>query len=86
MVNVAELKTGQRVYFKPDYLKLWQARNGLVKSIPEGVNDQVFVVYNCAGNWKEFQDYTAARTRAEDLYLGWSFISAPEEIEEDNEE
>jgi hypothetical protein len=31
-------------------------------------NDKfVFVVYNCAGNWDAFTDYTAAATKPEDL-------------------
>ena len=27
----------------------------------------VFVVYDCAGEWSNFKDYTAAHTRPEDL-------------------
>lgn len=27
----------------------------------------IFVVYDCAGEWSNFKDYTAAHTRPEDL-------------------
>ena len=43
--------------------------NGIVKSF--GVNDTVFVVYNCGGEWDNYKDYTAANTEKSQLVLGW---------------
>ena len=30
-------------------------------------NKYIFVVYNCAGNWSRFQDYTSVATKPENL-------------------
>lgn len=43
---------------------------GIVKSVPEDKN-AVFVVYNCAGAWEHYEQYTAARTNVIDLVHGW---------------
>lgn len=70
MVNITELQKGDKVYYQPThYLKDDRKEIGKVKSIAP--NGGVFVVYNCAGNWNRFEDYTAANTRPEDLFLGW---------------
>ena len=42
---------------------------GIVKSLSDDEN--VFVVYHCAGEWDRYFDYTAARTRIADLTTGW---------------
>ena len=47
-----------------------QIENGIIKSLSD--ENHVFVVYNCDGNWFQYRDYTAARTRISDLKLGWS--------------
>jgi hypothetical protein len=67
MVNVSELKKGDSIHYKPEHGEI---QNGVVKSIAP--NGGVFVVYNCGGEWHRFEEYTAANTRAEDLYLGWN--------------
>lgn len=46
-------------------------RNGIVKSHPEHTTDSVFVVFNCAGDWKNYQDYTAQLTPVDRLVPGW---------------
>lgn len=43
--------------------------NGIVKSF--GKDDIVFVVYNCAGEWEHYQDYTAASTDIRYIVMGW---------------
>jgi len=41
---------------------------GRIKSWNE---EWIFVVYHCAGEWDNYQDYTAAATRAEDLKFSY---------------
>lgn len=60
-----KIKVGQMVTYVTDYEK----EQGIVKSLSG--NDYAFVVYNCAGNWDNYQDYTGARTRLKDLKVGW---------------
>jgi hypothetical protein len=85
MVNISELKVGDKVHYIPDHYKnalleeyydgttvrkdKWE--NGIVKEIPEWSIDSVRVVYNCAGDWKNFKNYTSALTNIRDLNLGW---------------
>ena len=45
------------------------ARIGVVKSVPDA--ESAFVVYACGGEWENYADYTAARTKAEELEHGW---------------
>lgn len=70
MVNVNELKKGDSVYYQPEHYKETnEFENGVVKSIaPDG---GVFVVYKCGGEWHRYEEFTAANTRPEDLYIGW---------------
>jgi hypothetical protein len=72
MVNIAELKVGDKVYYQPEHYKgqdKWE--NGIVKEVPEWSKGSVRVVYNCGGDWENFQNYTSALTSSRDLYLGW---------------
>lgn len=62
-----DIKIGTPVYYKPGYGRL---ENGIIKSF-SSIADTVFVVYNCGGNWEDYQNYTAASTRIQDLYPGW---------------
>lgn len=72
MIDISKLTIGQKVHYKPDhYKKDDKYENGMVKEIPEWSLDSVRVVYNCAGNWKEYKNYTSALTNIRDLYLGW---------------
>ena len=58
-------KVGQKVTYVTPYEK----ERGIVKS--QAGEGHVFVVYNCGGNWNDYQNYTAARTRIVDLEMGW---------------
>lgn len=72
MVNVKELKKGDKVHYMPEHYKNeGEFENGVVKSIAP--NGGVFVVYNCGGKWDNFENYTAANTRPEDLFMGWKY-------------
>jgi len=67
----ASLKIGQKVYYQPAHYNLDDWENGIIKEIPEHTFESVRVVYNCAGNWKNYADYTSALTNLRDLNLGW---------------
>lgn len=71
MINITELKEGQKVYYQPDHYDNNEWENGLIKEIPEWSTDSVRVVYNCAGNWNDYRNYTSALTNVRDLHLGW---------------
>lgn len=72
MIDLAKLKVGDKVYYQPDHYKAEDKyENGIVKEIPDHSLDSVRVVYNCAGNWTNYQNYTSALTNVRDLYLGW---------------
>jgi len=45
--------------------------NGMVKEVPDHTNTSVRVVYNCAGDWDNFMNYTSALTHLSNLRLGW---------------
>ena len=46
-------------------------QNGIIKSLNDMDQTVVFVVYNCAGEWDNYQDYTGASTKIADLKSGW---------------
>lgn len=74
MVNTKELKKGDPVHYVPEhYKKTGNFENGIVKGFAE--NGGVFVVYNCNGDWDNYENYTAANTRPEDLFLGWAMTT-----------
>lgn len=60
-----ELKSGDKVTYVTPYKK----EKGIVKSVPD--DRHAFVVYNCEDDWDSYENYTAARTRIEDLKPGW---------------
>ena len=43
--------------------------HGKVKSVAD--NGDLFVVYKCDGQWHRFEEFTAAKTRREDLVEDW---------------
>lgn len=46
--------------------------NGKVKDyVQSKIITEIFVVYDCAGEWQNFQNYTGVRTKIEDLHPGW---------------
>lgn len=71
-IDVATICIGQKVHYQPEHYKeedKWE--NGIVKEIPDHTTTAVRVVYNCAGDWKNYRDYTSALTDVRDLKLGW---------------
>lgn len=60
--------------FKPGdkvtYMTGYNYEIGIVKSVCKD-NEHVFVVYNCNEKWKDFRNYTAAKTKIADLTKGW---------------
>lgn len=66
-VEVKEkFEPGNKVHYSPS--RTTKRENGIVKSVTDL---GVFVVYNCAGEWSNYKDYTAALTDPSDLKLGW---------------
>jgi hypothetical protein len=70
-INIANLKVGDKVCYQPSHYDEDKWENGMVKEIPDHTNNSIRVVYNCAGEWDNFQDYTSALTNIRDLSLGW---------------
>jgi hypothetical protein len=68
MIDIAKLHVGTKVHYHPAHSK---GENGIVKELPSHTNKAVRVVYNCAGNWDDYQNYTSALTNINDLTLGW---------------
>ena len=78
---VADLQVGDKVYYQPTHYVLedkWE--NGIVKEIPDFVNEHgsvgyncIRVVYNCGGKWDRYKEYTSALTNLRDLNLGWKY-------------
>lgn len=64
-LKLSDFKEGQSVTYCPGHGK---KEKGVVKRVSETT---VFVVYNCAGEWHNYQNYTAASTNPRDLVIGW---------------
>ena len=65
MINIKELTkadVGRWVEYQNSY---GQIEKGKIKSWN---NKYIFVVYHCDDKWDNFQDYTAAATKPEDLF------------------
>ena len=76
MIDISKLKVGDKVHYQPEHYGEIRWENGLIKEIPKLAPkivgySCVRVVYNCAGNWANFKDYTSALTNLRDLKLGW---------------
>lgn len=68
MVAEGKLKVGDKVTYDTQHSK---PEHGIVKEVREGCDNAVWVVYNCASNWRNYKNYTGAKTRLEDLVEGW---------------
>lgn len=72
MIDVSKLKIGDRVNYTPfegcDEILI---ENGMVKEIPEHTTTSVRVVFNCAGEWSRFKEYTSQLTPINKLKMGW---------------
>ena len=65
-------KVGDKVHYQPDhYVVDDDFENGVVKEVREECEEAVWVVYNCAGEWDRYREYTAAKTNLRDLKEGW---------------
>lgn len=78
MIDPAKLKPGDKVHYKPAHFGDDEWENGIVKEVREAFPNSlksrtivVFVVYNCNKDWDNYQNYTAAATHSNDLFLGW---------------
>lgn len=71
MIDPAKVKVGDKVYYQPAHYSEDEWENGIIKEIPDHSITSVRVVYNCAGNWENYQNYTSALTHKQDLHLGW---------------
>ena len=72
MIDQAQLKVGDKVCYQPDYMaRRGEYENGMVKEIPDHTTEAVRVVYNCCGDWDNYQNYTSALTNLAMLSLGW---------------
>jgi len=71
IIDIKSLQVGMPVRYQPAHYTEEEWENGIIKEIREGKTDGVWVVYNCAGNWDEYQDYTSALTNLRDLKIGW---------------
>lgn len=70
MIGAAKLKVGDKVHYSPPHYTD-EYENGMVKEIPEHSTDEVRVVYHCAGDWRNYKDYTSALTPTKNLHVGW---------------
>lgn len=71
MIDIAKLRIGNKVHYQPNHYDKNRWENGIIKEIRATQMDGVWVVYNCAGNWGNYKDYTSALTNLRDLKLGW---------------
>lgn len=70
-IDISKIKIGDKVYYQPEHYAEGEWENGMVKEIPDHTNTSIRVVYNCAGDWDNFKNYTSALTDLRDLKLGW---------------
>ena len=57
MIDIAKLSIGERVCYQPSHYAEDEFENGIVKEIPVlhiHTNESVRVVYNCGGDWKNY--------------------------------
>ena len=71
ITNTSVLKVGDKVHYKPSHFPLNGFENGIVKEIRSHILHKVWVVYNCAGNWEDYKEYTGCATSLNDLNIGW---------------
>lgn len=70
-LTTMDLRVGQHVHYQPAHYGEDEFENGIIKEIRPDVRDAVWVVFNCAGEWAHYQEYTAAKTNLRDLKDGW---------------
>lgn len=62
-------KQGDKVHYTDSHTG--KKENGIVKHDTKPGAPITFVVYRCAEDWKDYQNYTAASTLNKDLAPGW---------------
>ena len=70
-IDISKISIGDKVHYQPSHYRKDKFENGMVKEVPNHTNSALRVVYNCAGDWDNFLDYTSALTDISDLRLGW---------------
>ena len=68
------MEVGDHVHYQPNHYGEDRWENGIVKEIRVEQPDVAWVVYNCAGNWDRYMDYTSACTNLRDIKEGWRFL------------
>jgi hypothetical protein len=71
MIDITNIKVGDKVRYRPSHYADNEWENGIVKEIRPDNDKAVFVVYKCDNNWKEYYKYTGCLTDVLDLYYGW---------------
>ncbi len=66
MTQTRQINIGTQVHYISEKGK----ENGIIKSFSED-KKTAFVVYNCAGEWKKYFNYTAQSTNINQLDYGW---------------
>jgi len=86
IIDISKVKVGDKVHYMPDYnIENNIYENGIVKEIPDNQLDSIRVVYNCAGDWKNYKNYTSAITDLRDLYIGWNHSKSKAELLKEQE-
>ena len=62
MIDRAIVHVGDKVHYQPEHYAENEWENGIIKEIRDNKSDGVWVVYNCAGQWRRYADYTSALT------------------------
>lgn len=70
MLNSEKYEVGDKVHYIRDNADISTAENGMVKNFGSEPG-KYFVVYNCGGEWENYQNYTAALTDKRNLRKGW---------------
>lgn len=68
----SRLWVGAKVTYKPTDIVNCESENGIVKSIPDK-GAFVFVVFNCANDWNNYQNYTGRSISVQHLRPGWNY-------------
>lgn len=76
------LPKGSKVIYYREGLKLPQL--GILKTPCRHDDQEVFVVFNCANDWENYDRYTAVLTPVEHLYFTWDLEGFP--ITKENEQ
>ena len=70
-MKATNLSVGAKVRYQPKHYAPGDYENGIIKEIRPDIDDAVWVVYSCGGNWSRYKEYTGEKTLLDDLKLGW---------------